>query len=98
MSDFHITLPVFIAGWLIIVSLITVVVTVYDKIAAKKNPRHRVPENTLIYLGVLGGAVAEYIVMKLIRHKTRHKKFMVGLPVIIVLQAGIAVAVWFIMK
>lgn len=32
-------------------------------------------------LGLFGGALAEYITMKKIHHKTRHKKFMVGLPI-----------------
>ncbi len=67
-------------------SLITFVITALDKLLAKKNMR-RVPEATLLTLALFGGAVSEYITMKLIRHKTLHKKFMVGLPVIIFLQA-----------
>lgn len=76
-------------GYLIFISLITAGLTVYDKIAAKSRPKNRVPENTLLYLGVLGGALAEYVVMLLIRHKTKHKKFMIGLPVIFLLQGAI---------
>ena len=72
------------------ISLVTVIVTVYDKIAAKKRPRHRVPENTLLLLAVLGGGPAEYLTMQLIRHKTKHQKFMIGLPVIILLEAAAA--------
>ena len=74
-------------GYLAVISLVTVIVTVYDKIAAKKRPKHRVRENTLLLLAVLGGGVAELVTMLLIRHKTRHKKFMIGLPVIIAAQA-----------
>lgn len=74
---------IYLAG----ISIVTVIVTVYDKIAAKKRPRHRVPENTLLLLAVLGGGLAEYIAMLLIRHKTRHRKFMIGLPVIILAEA-----------
>ena len=70
------------------ISLITIIVTVYDKIAAKKRPRHRIRENTLLLLGLLGGSLAEYLTMLLIRHKTRHRKFMIGLPVIIAVQAA----------
>jgi uncharacterized membrane protein YsdA (DUF1294 family) len=65
---------------------LTVILTIYDKIAAKKRPKHRISEAMLILLALLGGALAEYVVMKLIRHKTRHKKFMIGLPVIIFLH------------
>ena len=76
------------------VSFITFTVTVLDKLFAKKKMR-RVPEATLLTLALFGGAVSEYITMKLIRHKTLHKKFMVGLPVIIILQASAIGAVMY---
>lgn len=87
----------YLALYLAAVTLITVILTVYDKIAAKKDPKHRVPEKTLILFGILGGALGEYIVMQLIRHKTKHKKFMIGLPVILAVQA-IALAALYIYK
>ena len=55
----------------------------YDKIAAKVLPKKRVPEKTLLAVAFAGGAEAMYLTMLLIRHKTRHRKFMVGLPVMI---------------
>lgn len=78
------------------VSIIAIVITLYDKKAAKKHPRHRVRERSLILFAVLGGAVAEYFTMLAIRHKTRHKKFMIGLPVIIILHIIAVAAVIFI--
>ena len=93
--------PVFwvLIGWLALISLISVILTVYDKIAAKKRPRNRIPEKTLLLCGALGGALPMYLTMLLIRHKTRHKKFMIGLPVIIVLQiAAAGAAIWFAMR
>ena len=72
--------------WLALISLIACVVTVYDKIASKRLPRHRTPEKTLFLLSVLGGSVAMYATMQLIRHKTQHKRFMIGIPLIIVAQ------------
>ena len=69
-----------------VISLIAIVFTCYDKIAAKKLPRHRTPEATLLFISVLGGSVAMFVTMQLIRHKTQHKKFMIGIPVIIALQ------------
>lgn len=74
------------------ISLVTFSVTALDKIFAKRNMR-RVPEATLLTLALFGGAVSEYITMRLIRHKTLHKRFMVGLPVIIALQAAAAGAI-----
>ena len=82
---------VYIAG----ISLVTAIVTVYDKIAAKKRPRRRIRENTLLFLAVLGGGPAEYVTMLLIRHKTRHRKFMIGLPVIIAVQVIAVVLLYY---
>lgn len=73
------------AFYFALISLITATVTLADKIKAKKGA-FRVPENTLIILALFGGSVAEYFTMRLIRHKTLHKKFMIGLPLIIILQ------------
>ena len=72
--------------YIICISLITAIVTAYDKRAAKKYPKRRVPENVLLMLAIAGGSVAELLTMLKIRHKTKHKKFMIGLPVIIVFQ------------
>ncbi len=76
----------FLLVYYILISLITAVITFYDKKAAEKYPKRRIREATLFLLAFLGGAFAELIVMKKIRHKTQHKSFMVGLPVIIILQ------------
>ena len=35
-----------------------------------------------------------YAVMRIIRHKTRHNKFMIGIPLIILLQVGVILAVY----
>ena len=70
------------------ISLISVVVCIYDKIAAKKRPKHRTKEATLLGLSALGGSVAMFITMLLIRHKTKHAKFMIGIPLIMILQAA----------
>ena len=72
-----------------IISLISVIVCIYDKFAAKHNPRHRTRERTLLLLSALGGSVAMYATMQLIRHKTKHAKFMVGIPVIFILQVAL---------
>ena len=75
--------------YLLAISIISVVVCIYDKIAAKHNPKHRTRESTLLLLSALGGSVAMYVTMQLIRHKTKHFKFMVGIPVIIIAQIAI---------
>ena len=81
--------------YLAIISIISIVVCIYDKIAAKHNPKHRTREATLLLLSALGGSVAMFITMQIIRHKTKHVKFMVGIPLIFVAQVALVAAVWY---
>lgn len=74
--------------YLLIISLTAIIMTVSDKSRAKKHSR-RVPEKTLFTTAALGGSAAMYITMLTIRHKTKHKRFMIGLPLIIFAQTGI---------
>ena len=76
-------------GYLAAISLVSIIVCIYDKIAAKHNPKHRTRERTLLLLSAVGGSVAMLACMLLIRHKTKHVKFMLGIPVIIALHAAI---------
>lgn len=73
-------------------SFVAVVVTIYDKAAAKAGKR-RIPEKTLMLIGFFGGATAMYCIMQLIRHKTKHKKFMLGLPFFIILHLALIISV-----
>lgn len=71
-----------------IISLISMIVCIYDKKISKKNRVElRIPEKTLLLLSAFGGSVAMLITMLLIRHKTKHVKFMLGIPLIMVIQA-----------
>lgn len=76
----------FILNYLLILWVLTFIITIYDKIAAKRFTKHRVRESYLFVIAILGGALPEFLTMLLIRHKTKHKKFMIGLPIIIILQ------------
>ena len=88
-------LPVIIpAAYLVLISLISVIVTVYDKWASKHRTDRRIRESSLLAFSVLGGSVAMFVTMLIIRHKTKHPKFMVGIPVIMILQA---VCVWLVL-
>lgn len=81
--------------YLLAISVISIIVCCYDKFAAKHNPRHRTREATLLSLSALGGSIAMLLTMYIIRHKTKHAKFMVGIPAIIVLQIAAVICVKF---
>lgn len=67
-------------------NLIAMSAACIDKRRAQKG-KWRISEGRLMLLGALGGALMEWITMRLIRHKTTRKKFMVGLPLLAILHA-----------
>ncbi len=80
-------------GYILVISLISIVVCIYDKkISKKNNVKLRIPEKTLFLLSALGGSLAMFITMQLVRHKTKHPSFMIGIPVIFILQVALIVA------
>ena len=83
-------------AYIAIISLISIIVCVYDKGISKKNRVElRIPEAVLLLLSALGGSVAMFVTMLLIRHKTKHVKFMLGIPIIMILQAAAVYAVYY---
>lgn len=85
---------IIVIAYLAVVSVISVVLCLYDKFASKLIKRHRAREATLLLLSALGGSVAMLVTMLIFRHKTKHLKFMIGIPVIIILQAALALALY----
>ena len=80
-------------AWLIAASVMAIVVTVWDKRRARRQA-WRVPERTLWLVSVLGGSAATYLTMRVIRHKTLHRQFMWGLPLLVVAQAALLFFLW----
>ena len=85
-------LILFFLAYLLIISVVSFAVTVYDKWAAVKRPQERTRESTLLLLSALGGSIAMLLTMLGIRHKTKHLKFMIGIPIIILLQIAAVIA------
>ena len=80
-------------GYFFIINTVSAVITVCDKIYAKKKSR-RIKEKTLMLFGILGGSLAMYFTMLIISHKTKHRKFMITLPILMVFQLGILVKIF----
>ncbi len=94
-SDFLAWLWYLFIAYAVISNIVAVLLTIHDKNAARKH-QWRVPENTLMMTAALSGCVAMYITMLAVHHKTKHKKFMIGIPVIFVLEAAAAVLFFYI--
>lgn len=86
-------------AYIALISLISIIVCIWDKKISKKNRVElRIPEAVLLLLSALGGSVAMFVTMLLMRHKTKHVKFMLGIPVIMILQAAAIIAVAMLLR
>lgn len=82
----------FILIYLIVINIIAFAMMGIDKSKAIKR-RWRIPEKSLFLSAVLGGSIGAIAGMQLFRHKTKHTKFVIGMPAILILQIVIIVAV-----
>ena len=83
--------------YLAAINVVTFFLYGVDKWKAKR-AKWRVSEAALIWMAVFGGSVGAWLGMKAWHHKTQHKKFTYGLPLILMAQIGlviwIAYSVW----
>ena len=71
--------------YLIVINIVTFLVYGMDKLKAKQGS-WRISEATLLILAIIGGSIGALLGMKVWRHKTMHKKFKYGLPLILIIQ------------
>ena len=76
--------------YLLIINAIGFLLMLADKFKARKN-LWRIPERTLMGTALLGGSMGCLIGMYTLRHKTKHPKFTIGIPLILAAQAVLAV-------
>lgn len=76
--------------YLLIINALGFLLMLIDKWKAKKN-RWRIPEATLMTVAAIGGSIGSLLGMYTVRHKTKHLKFVLGIPVILVIQIFAAV-------
>ena len=78
-----------ILGYLLAVNITSFLLYGIDKYKAKKG-RWRISEATLLLMAVIGGSIGAWGGMRIWHHKTMHKKFKYGIPVIIIFQVDLA--------
>ena len=85
------------ALYLLIINAAGFLLMLVDKFKARRN-LWRVPEATLMGVAALGGSVGSLLGMYTFRHKTRHLKFTIGIPVILAVQIVAALALAALLK
>ena len=81
--------------YLLLINAVAFVLMLVDKRKAIKN-RWRIPERTLILSALFGGSIGALLGMDTFRHKTKHLKFTLGIPAILIAQ--ISLAIWIFQK
>lgn len=85
-ADYHYIL----GAYLIVINLVTFFLYGIDKHKAKRG-RWRISEGTLLFMTIIGGSIGAWVGMKVWHHKTLHKKFTIGVPLVFVLQLALAI-------
>ena len=76
--------------YLLAINALSFILFGLDKYKAKKG-KWRISEATLLLMAVIGGSIGAWVGMRIWHHKTMHKKFKYGIPIIIILQVVLAV-------
>lgn len=87
-----------LAIWLVFINIVTFLVFGVDKWKAKRKEKkdtvRRIPEKNLLLMAAVGGSVGALLGMKAFHHKTLHRAFKIGVPVILALQILIPFGLW----
>ena len=78
--------------YLLIINAAGFILMLADKIKAKKH-LWRIPEATLFLAAILGGSIGSLLGMYAFHHKTKHLKFTLGMPLILVAQIVICILI-----
>ena len=77
-----------ISCYILGINVIAFLVYGIDKLKAKRG-KWRIPEFTLLLLAAIGGSLGAWLGMKVWHHKTMHKKFQYGVPLLLFLQLAL---------
>lgn len=89
-------IPIIILSYLVVINLIAFVLYGIDKKRAIRN-EHRIRKSALLWIARLGGAIGSWLGIKIFRHKTKHTKFRVIVPLWIIIwvtATALVVLIW----
>lgn len=78
--------------YLLIINVVSFAIMLCDKQKSIHHQR-RIRERTLFGTAIMGGSIGTYLAMETLRHKTKHKKFSIGVPIMVVIHLLIAIVV-----
>ena len=81
-----------IIGLLIVINIVAFLMYGIDKSKAKRGA-WRIPEATLLGIAFFGGSVGAFLGMRVFRHKTKHARFVIGVPAMLIFHILIAALV-----
>ncbi|MGM9934017.1 MAG: DUF1294 domain-containing protein [Clostridium sp.] len=79
--------------YLLIINIIGFLIMFIDKSRAI-HKEWRIPEKTLIFISIIGGSIGMFFGMYIFRHKTKHLKFTLGVPLILIIETIAAVCLF----
>lgn len=78
----------YLLTYLVIINALSMLLMLIDKIKAKHH-LWRIPEKVLLGVSLIGGSLGGLIGMYLFRHKTLHKRFSIGIPLMFLVHAAL---------
>lgn len=84
------TLHRYLIYYLLVINAATFIIYGIDKDKAKK-AKWRISEATLLRMAAVGGSIGAWLGMKAWHHKTQHRKFKYGVPIILLIQIALMI-------
>lgn len=83
-----------VSFYLLVINIISFILMYVDKKKAI-NHQWRISEHTLMMISLIGGSIGTILGMKIFRHKTKHVKFYIGVPIIFFIQLILSYYIYF---
>ncbi|MBO4450956.1 MAG: DUF1294 domain-containing protein [Bacteroidaceae bacterium] len=90
----ELTLTHIVLIYLVAINVVTFLIYGIDKWKAKRD-KWRISEAALLGLAAIGGSIGAWLGMKVWHHKTMHKKFKYGIPLILAVQIALILFILF---